>query len=137
MSQRTSYEYYDENYFSSISYTDYRNSNYSYRREWKYNTDGNSEAYYHYRNGELLEYVISYYSAPSGNLPVSEAVTRVWSSGGRLYIDAATAGAAQIYALSGQLLKTVALTGGQTTSLPLQRGLYIVVAGGKTWKVIL
>jgi hypothetical protein len=134
-----SYEYYDETHFSLSLYTSYNNNNGSSiitKQEWKYGTDGQPEAYYCYENNELLYYAIPYYPAPSGNIPVS-AGSNVWLSGGQLYIAATANGAAQVYAVSGQLLKTVALTAGQTTATPLPRGLYIVAAGGKTWKVIL
>jgi hypothetical protein len=138
MSYKVRLEYYDENYYSSILYTYYDDERNSIieRYEWEYGTDGKPKVCYYYKNDDLSLYAMLYYGDPSGNIPVSES-SNVWSSGGQLYIDAATAGAAQIYALSGQLLKTVALTAGQTTATPLPRGVYIVVAGGKTWKVIL
>jgi hypothetical protein len=138
MSYKVRFEYYDENYFSSIinTYYDDEGSSSTNRYEWKYDTDGKTEACYHYENDEFSEYAILYYPDPSGNIPIS-AGSNVWSSGGQLYIAATTNGAAQIYAVSGQLLKTVALTAGQTTATPLPRGLYIVATGGKTWKVIL
>jgi hypothetical protein len=138
MSDKRRFEYYDENHFSLyiITYYDDEENSSTDRYEWKYGTDGKPKTYYHYENDELSEYAILYYPDPSGNIPVS-AGSNVWSSGDRLYIDAATAGAAQVYAVSGQLIKTVALTAGQTVALPLPRGVYIVVAGGKTWKVIL
>jgi hypothetical protein len=67
-------------------------------------------------------------------ITVPEPIVKVQNN--TLYIAATTNGAAQIYAVSGQLLKTVALTAGQTTATPLPPGIYIVVAGGKTWKII-
>jgi hypothetical protein len=133
-----SYEYYDDIHFSSQVTTIYNDdgSSKTFKEEWKYGADGKPEAYYYYENDELLYYAIFYYGDPSGNIPVS-AGSNVWSSGGQLYIAAATNGAAQVYAVSGQLLKTVTLTAGQTTATPLPRGVYIVATGGKTWKVIL
>jgi hypothetical protein len=138
MEYKVNYEYYDENHYSSSLYTYYNDdgSSTATKSEWKYSTDGKPEAYYYYENDELLYYAIFYYGDPSGNIPIS-AGSNVWSSGGQLYIAATTNGAAQVCAVSGQLIKTVALTAGQTTATPLPRGQYIVVAGGKTWKVIL
>jgi hypothetical protein len=136
---KDSYEYYDETHFSLVStYADYDEDGIftDSREEWKYGADGRPEAYYYYKNDELSQYAVFYYPDPSGNIPVS-AGSNVWSSGGQLYIAATTNGAAQVYAVSGQLLKTVALTAGQTAATPLPRGLYIVATGGKTWKVIL
>jgi hypothetical protein len=95
-----------------------------------------NEYAWHENRWVLTQYTVHYYPDPSGNIPVS-AGSNVWSSGGQLYIAATANGAAQVYAVSGQLLKTVALTAGQTTAMPLPRGVYIVVAGGKTWKVTL
>jgi hypothetical protein len=63
--------------------------------------------------------------------------TRVWSSGGQLYIAAASAGRAQIYTVAGQLTATVALAAGQTVATPLPPGVYIVAAEGRTWKAVI
>jgi hypothetical protein len=136
---RDSYEYYDEIHFSSRSYIVYGNEErdgYSYRREWKYGTDGKPEAYYYYENDELSYYVIFYYGNSSSVEAVPESVARVWSSGGQLYIAGTASGAAQVYTVAGQLLKTVPFTSGQTTATPLPRGIYIVAAAGRTWKVV-
>jgi hypothetical protein len=135
-----SYEYYDENHFSLISYAS-DDQNYNFKEEWKYGTDGNPGAYYRYSGSELaLEYYAIFYPntlTPSAVEPVPErVVTRVWSSGGQLYIAAASAGRAQIYTVAGQLMKTVALVAGETVATPLPPGVYIVVAEGKTWKAI-
>jgi hypothetical protein len=137
---RESFEYYDENHFSSISYTDYENENNSYRYEWKYGTDGNPGAYYDYSGSELQYYAIFYPNAlsPSVVEPVPEsAATRVWSSGGQLYITAASTGTAQVYTLTGQPAATVALTTGETAATPLPPGVYIVAAEGRTWKAVI
>jgi hypothetical protein len=114
----------------------------SAKTERQYWEDGResllSEYVWHENRWVLTQYTVHYYPDPSGNIPVSAGGdTRVWSSGGQLYIAATANGAAQVYAVSGQLLKTVALTAGQTVAMPLPPGMYIVVTGGKTWKVIL
>jgi hypothetical protein len=138
MSNKYSYEYYDESHISSITYQNYQNQT-GTKREWKYGTGGKPEAYYYYENDELSEYVIFYPNSLSGASvePVSASgVARVWSSGGQLHIEAATNGTAQVYTVVGQLVRTVALTAGQTTVTSLPHGVYIVVLDGKTWKII-
>jgi hypothetical protein len=139
IANRYSYEYYDETHFSSSSYTFYGEANrydYSCRDEYKYGADGKLEAYYRYNGDELQYYVNFYYGNSSSVKAVPENVARVWSSGGQLYIAGATSGMAQVYTVSGRLLKTVSFTSGQTTATPLPRGIYIVAAAGRTWKVI-
>ncbi|MDR1676413.1 MAG: hypothetical protein LBR86_08105 [Tannerella sp.] len=79
-----SFEYYDENYFASI--TSYGRE-FKVRQEWKYGTDGKPKAYYHYENDEFIGYVSFYsniFSDPGSSVePVSGSVaTRVWGSGG-------------------------------------------------------
>ncbi|MDR2469438.1 MAG: fibronectin type III domain-containing protein [Tannerella sp.] len=73
-----------------------------------------------------------------GNAGVS-ASTTVWANGGTLYIAASTSGEAYIYNVSGQLVKTLHATSlhGETATTQLPRGVYIVVVGGKTYKVII
>jgi hypothetical protein len=137
ITDRYSYEYYDGNHYSSKTTTDGNNTG---REEWKYGTDGKPGAYYWYIDGELQEYVIFYPNtlSPSAVEPVPERVaTRVWSSGGQLYIAAASAGRAQIYTVAGQLMATVALAAGETIVTPLPPGVYIVAAEGRTWKAVI
>jgi hypothetical protein len=131
------YEYYDENHFSSITKMYYNSWSLSIptREEWKYGTDGKPETYYYYENDKLSYYVNFYYGNSSSVEALPENVARVWSSGGQLYIAGVASGAAQVYSVAGQLLKTVSFTAGQTTATPLPRGIYIVVAEGQTWKV--
>ncbi|MDR2121474.1 MAG: hypothetical protein LBP64_11490 [Tannerella sp.] len=133
IASRRSYEYYDETHFSSISYA---YGSYSSMDEYKYDADGRLEAMNYYRYGELQEYVIFYYGNSSSVEAVPESVARVWSSGGQLYIAGTASGTAQVYTVAGQLLKTVPFTSGQTTATPLPRGIYIVAAAGRTWKVV-
>jgi hypothetical protein len=60
---------------------------------------------------------------------------RVWSAGGRLYIQAAVPGEAQIYGLTGTLVKAISCTAGETvTELPA--GTYFIKANGKAQKVV-
>ena len=59
----------------------------------------------------------------------------VWGSGGTLYVKAANAGTLSIYSMTGQLYKTVSVTGDYTVAMP--KGLYIVQLNGKAYKVVL
>jgi quinol monooxygenase YgiN len=63
-------------------------------------------------------------------------VTRIWSYGGHLHIAAATDGRAHIYNVSGVLVKILTITPGETSSVVLPRGIYVVAVGGKTYKVV-
>jgi hypothetical protein len=65
-------------------------------------------------------------------------VPRVWSSNGQLYVYAALAGEANIYTLTGTLVKSLSLTAGEISSAPLATGFYVVVtlSDGKTYKVV-
>ena len=65
----------------------------------------------------------------------SVATTDVWAHGGRLYIAASQSGTAHIYNVTGTRTKAVHCTAGQTESVSLPAGAYIVQAGGKTYKV--
>jgi hypothetical protein len=61
--------------------------------------------------------------------------TRVWSHAGTLHITAATAAEARIYSVSGGLAKSIPVAAGETVSAPLPAGFYVVVLGGKPYKV--
>jgi hypothetical protein len=68
----------------------------------------------------------------TGNAVISG--DRIWSAGNRLYIQTASSGQAQVYSLSGALVKIIRYTAGETiTELPA--GIYIVNAYGKAQKV--
>jgi hypothetical protein len=60
---------------------------------------------------------------------------RIWSSGHTLYIYATHDGEARIYGLTGQLVKALPYTAGETAQTTLPQGVYIVVADGRTHKV--
>jgi hypothetical protein len=60
-----------------------------------------------------------------------------WSQQGKLYIMALKAIKLNIYTTSGVLVKHMSLTEGETTSVSMSRGVYIVVPNdGKTKKVL-
>jgi hypothetical protein len=61
---------------------------------------------------------------------------KVWSYGGELHLYSPAAGEAWIYSLTGQLVKKLTYTAGETVTQPLARGVYIVKTEKKTWKVI-
>jgi hypothetical protein len=65
-------------------------------------------------------------------------VPRVWSSNGQIYVYAALSGEANIYTLTGSLVKSLSLAAGEISSAPLATGFYVVVtlSDGKTYKVI-
>jgi hypothetical protein len=60
---------------------------------------------------------------------------RVWSHAGTLCITAAINGEARIYSVSGRLAKAIPVAAGATTNTPLPAGFYVVVLGGKPYKV--
>ncbi|MDR0844478.1 MAG: T9SS type A sorting domain-containing protein, partial [Tannerella sp.] len=62
---------------------------------------------------------------------------KVWSYGGELNLYSPTSGTAQVYSLTGQLVKKLTYTAGETVTQPLARGIYIVRIDGKTWKMII
>jgi len=64
------------------------------------------------------------------------AALKVYASGNAIFIDAPTAGTAQIYAESGALVKTVSYGAGQTT-VALTKGIYVVKTGNTVAKVVI
>ncbi|MDR1780763.1 MAG: hypothetical protein LBR50_08560 [Tannerella sp.] len=64
------------------------------------------------------------------------AALKVYASGNAIFIDAPTAGTAQIYAESGALVKTVTYGAGQTT-VALTKGIYVVKTGNTVAKVVI
>ena len=63
------------------------------------------------------------------------AADAVWSAGGTLYANAANPGVLTVYSITGQLIKTINISGNFT--LPLDRGIYVVQLNGKAYKVVL
>jgi hypothetical protein len=62
--------------------------------------------------------------------------SNVWGANGQLYITSAKAANASIYALTGSLVKSVALTAGETAATSLPAGIYVVTLGGNTYKAV-
>ncbi|MDR2138891.1 MAG: hypothetical protein LBP50_05025, partial [Tannerella sp.] len=69
----------------------------------------------------------------------SEAVSgrQVWTAGSTLYIAAATAGEARVFGTAGQFVKAIPHAAGETVETVLPQGFYLVVAEGKTYKVLI
>lgn len=59
----------------------------------------------------------------------------VWANGGQLYVSSPTSGSANIYSITGALVKTVAFAAGETASISLSTGFYVVTVNGKAYKV--
>jgi hypothetical protein len=72
---------------------------------------------------------------PVGNEAV--AGSRVWASGGMLYIAAATTGEARVFGTDGRLVKAIPHTAGETVATALPQGFHIVTAEGKVYKVMI
>jgi hypothetical protein len=67
----------------------------------------------------------------------ASAAIRVWSYGRQLYLSAgATAGQAYVYNVSGVLVKTIPFASGETHSVVLPAGIYVVRAEGKVFKIL-
>jgi hypothetical protein len=62
-------------------------------------------------------------------------VTRVWTSDGEVYIHSTAPGEAQIYTLTGALVRSVPVTAGQAARTALPPGFHFVKLNGKTYKV--
>ncbi|MDR2138077.1 MAG: hypothetical protein LBP50_00770 [Tannerella sp.] len=70
---------------------------------------------------------------PTGSEPVES--TRIGTGEGCVYITAAAADNAEIYTLTGALLKRIPVFAGKTVRTPLSAGFYLVILGGETRKI--
>ncbi|MDR2120685.1 MAG: T9SS type A sorting domain-containing protein [Tannerella sp.] len=62
---------------------------------------------------------------------------KVWSGGGgQLFVTSHKAGAAKVYNVIGEQVKTTVLAAGETTSVSLPKGVYVITLNGKTYKVV-
>ena len=67
---------------------------------------------------------------------VEAAATRVWGENGQLYIMSAAAGRANVYNVLGKLNRSVTLSAGETKSVSVPAGIYVVsMNNGKAYKV--
>ena len=77
-------------------------------------------------------------SIENGDNPTGNTVWvgyNVWSANGKLHVKNANPGTLSIFTITGQLYKTIEISGDYSESLP--RGLYIVKLNGKTYKITL
>ncbi|MDR1380293.1 MAG: hypothetical protein LBJ47_02315, partial [Tannerella sp.] len=63
-------------------------------------------------------------------------LSKVWASGGKVCITSASTGTAYIYNVTGILVATLAHVSGETVSVALSGGLYLVVSEGRSYKVM-
>lgn len=81
---------------------------------------------------ELLNIKITY--ADNANIKADN--NNVWSNNGMLYISSATSGNAKVYNVLGALNRMITFSAGETISLPLPTGIYVVsMNNGKAYKV--
>ena len=81
---------------------------------------------------EELTVTITY----EGNSNVEAAGTRVWGENGQLYIMSSAAGRANVYNVLGKLNRSVTLSAGETKSVSVPAGIYVVsMNNGKAYKV--
>jgi hypothetical protein len=64
-------------------------------------------------------------------------LARVWASGGQLYVTSTAGGEANIYSVTGALVKAFSTMAGQTTAVPLAAGFYMVTLDNRTYKIII
>ncbi|MDR2918054.1 MAG: InlB B-repeat-containing protein [Tannerella sp.] len=62
--------------------------------------------------------------------------THVWAANGNIYMTATHNGNAAIYHISGSLVTTIPVRAGETSSIPLAPGYYVVVLNRTAYKVI-
>lgn len=74
---------------------------------------------------------------PVANEAVKTNLSKVWTAEGHLHIEAATDGRAYIFTADGRLQKIQPVTTGETITLPLPEGVYIVRIGDERFKVLL
>jgi hypothetical protein len=88
---------------------------------------------------QSIKITLGYIPAIDANSTANATVeaTGVWSSGGQLHIASPTSGTAQVFSLTGQLVKTIPYAAGETMTQPLARGVYIVKTASGVFKVSL
>lgn len=60
----------------------------------------------------------------------------VWSHANLLYIRSEETGEAAVYTLPGALVSNLRVNAGETVTLPLNNGVYVVILNGKTYKIV-
>ena len=73
----------------------------------------------------------------TANDAIDGASSSVWTGNGRLYVRFSAPGTARIHSIGGVLVGEVYLPiAGETVSVPLSRGFYVVTMNGKVYKVV-
>lgn len=74
--------------------------------------------------------------ATSVPLKVAEQGAEVWSSNGAVHVTATKAQSVELYSVSGQLVKTVALPNGGNATIAVPQGIYLIRIGNTTKKIV-
>ena len=75
------------------------------------------------------------YATLTGNTQVHVSKAKIWSSGEHLHLSAPSSGTAQVFALDGKIVQTIAVAGDETKSVSLPAGFYIVTLNDTACKV--
>jgi dienelactone hydrolase len=89
-------------------------------------------------NTEIIAFIRNHTFSSDANMTepdLDNLSAKAWSYGGQLHLYSPKAGKASIYTLAGQLYKHSVLSAGETVTLPLPKGMYIVRIDNRTWKV--
>lgn len=60
----------------------------------------------------------------------------VWSHANQLYIRSEETGEAAVYTLQGALVSNIRINAGETVTLQLSNGVYVITLNGKTYKIV-
>lgn len=74
---------------------------------------------------------------PVANETIKSTQSKVWTQEGYLHIISATTGQLYIYRVEGKLQKIYPVTTGETITIPLPEGFYIIRIGNEQFKVII
>lgn len=74
---------------------------------------------------------------PVANETIKTDQSKVWTKEGNLHIVSATTGQLYIYTVEGRLQKRQIVTAGETITIPLPEGFYIICIGNEQFKVII
>lgn len=133
------YEYTNDGY---ILYSFSNGNNYSIT-ECSFNEKGDliTDAFYHWSNDDqryldnIREYTYTYLE-PTSNEEIRPTNYKVYSNNGYLILENNTGISKKIsiYAITGQLLRTISISDNRT-EIPLSSGIYIVVLDNQSYKV--
>ncbi|MDR2145427.1 MAG: T9SS type A sorting domain-containing protein [Tannerella sp.] len=101
------------------------------------------------RYGDNLEYIVggdlitrdalTVTIQPNGEVGngIVDGAPHVWSYGNSIYIRTSEAQTVTVYTLTGAIVKQQILPQGTTVINHIERGVYIVKLGNRTWKVVI